>query len=92
VFGTKTTCTRASRYQTYMVRFMDETQGHGGTSPQEVNSWKKKLRFFQETLKEAKEYVSEPQRLMRERRETKIFGSYLAMVTSITNFEPFTFD
>jgi hypothetical protein len=48
-------------------------------------------RWFKETLKEAKEYVGEPQRLMRESRAPKRFGSYLAMVTSIADSEPTTF-
>jgi hypothetical protein len=43
-------------------------------------------------LKEAKENVGEPQRLMRERRAPERFGSYLAMVTNITDSEPTTFE
>jgi hypothetical protein len=68
-----------------------ETQGHDETTPIEVTSGKKKPRWFQETLKEAKEYVGEPQRLMRERRAPKRFGSHLAMVMNRSDFEP-TFD
>jgi hypothetical protein len=43
------------------------------------------------TLKESKDLVGEPQSLMRESRAPESFGSYLAMVTSITDFEPTTF-
>jgi len=42
-------------------------------------------------LKEAKEYVGKPKKLMRESKAPKRFGSYLAMVTSITDYEPATF-
>ena len=83
VSSTDTTSARASRSQTSMVRSMDETEEHEGTSPQEVNLRNRKLRWFQETLKEAKEHVGEPQSLMRERRAPQRFGSYLAMVTNI---------
>jgi hypothetical protein len=44
------------------------------------------------TESRAKELVGEPHRLMRERKAPERFGSYLAMVTSITYFEPTTFE
>jgi hypothetical protein len=66
-------------------------RGHEETTPPEITSGKRKLRWFQETLKEAKEYVGEPQRLMRESRAPERFGSHLAMVTSISESEA-TFD
>jgi hypothetical protein len=56
VYGTQTKSARASGSQTSMVRSMDETEGHEGIAPQEVTSGKKKPRWFQKTLKEAKEY------------------------------------
>jgi hypothetical protein len=43
-------------------------------------------------LKEAKEYVGDPLRLMRESRAPERFGLYLAMVTSITDSKPTTFE
>ena len=52
------------------------------TSPL-VTSGKRKLRWFQETLKEAKENVGEPKRLFRDSRAPERIVSYLAMVTSI---------
>ena len=42
-------------------------------------------------MKEEKEYVGEPQRLMRESRAPERFGSHLAMVTSRSDSEA-TFD
>jgi hypothetical protein len=78
----------ASGSQTTLQRFVHETQGHEETTPREVTSGKKKPRWFQETLKEAKEYVGEPQRLMRESRVPESFGSHLAMVTSRSVSEP----
>jgi hypothetical protein len=56
-----------------------------------VTSRKRKPRWFQKTLKEDKENVGEPKRLLRESRAPKRLGSYLAMVTSITNSETTTF-
>jgi hypothetical protein len=38
----------------------------------------RKLRWFQDTLKEAKEYVGEPKRLVRESRALERFGSHLS--------------
>jgi hypothetical protein len=72
--------------QTTLQRFVHETQGHEKTTPPEVTSGKKKPRWFQETLKEAKEYVGEPQRLMRESRVPK--SSHLAIVMSSSESEP----
>jgi hypothetical protein len=63
---------RASGSHTTMLRSMDETKGHEETTPHEVTSGNMKLRWFQETLKEAKEYVGEPQRLMRESRALEV--------------------
>jgi hypothetical protein len=81
----------ASGSQTTDQRSVHETQRHEETTPPEVTSGKRKPRWFQETLKEAKEYVGEPQRLMRESRALERFGSHLAMVTSISESEA-TFD
>jgi hypothetical protein len=92
VSGTQTTGACSSGYYTYMVRYMNEIEAHEGISPQKVTSWKKKPRWFQETLKEDKNYVGEPQKLMRERRAPKRFSSYLAMVTSIKNSDPTNFE
>jgi hypothetical protein len=92
VSGTQTTGAHASGSQTSMVRSMDEIEGHEGTAPQEVTSRKRKPRWFQETLKEAKELVGETQSLMRETRALEKFRLHLAMVSSITDSEPTTFE
>jgi hypothetical protein len=70
---------------------MDEAKENEDISPPEVTSGKKKSIWFQETLKEAKEQVGEPKRLMRESRALERFGSYLAMVNGITYFNPTNF-
>jgi hypothetical protein len=77
--------------QTIDQRSVHEIQRHEETTPPEVTSRKWKPRWFQETLKEAKEYVGEPQRLMRESRAPERFRSHLAMVTSRSNSDT-TFD
>jgi hypothetical protein len=74
----------ASGSQTTLQRSVDETQRHEETTQPEVTSGKRKPRWFQETLKEPKEYVGEPQRLIRESRAPERFGSHLAMETSIS--------
>jgi hypothetical protein len=74
-----------------VLRYVDETVGRGGATSPLVTLGKKKPRWFQETLKEAKEYLGEPNRLMRESRAPERLRSYLAMVTSITDAEPTTF-
>jgi hypothetical protein len=51
-------------------------------------SGKRKPRWFQETLKESKENIGEPKRNFRERKAPVRLGSYLAMVTSISDTEP----
>jgi hypothetical protein len=52
---------------------------------------KRRPRWFQETLKEAKENVGEPKSQVRESRPPVRFGAYLALVTSIRDTEPQTF-
>jgi hypothetical protein len=52
---------------------------------------KRKPRWFQETLKKSKENVGEPKKLFRETKAPKRLGSYLAMVTSVTDAKPMTF-
>ena len=54
-------------------------------------SRKRRPRWFQETLKKARENVWEPKSQIRESRPPVRFGAYLALVTSITDTEPQTF-
>jgi hypothetical protein len=72
VVGTQTTCAHASESQPLVVRSMDETKENKGASPREVTLGKRKPRWFQETLKESKELIGEPQRLMRERKPPEV--------------------
>jgi hypothetical protein len=60
------------------------------TSPL-TTSGKRRPRWFQETLKEARENVGEPKSQIRESRPPVRFGAYLALVTSIRDTEPQTF-
>jgi hypothetical protein len=76
---------RASGSQPSTMRSMNETEGHEDTAPPKVT------KGHEETMKEAKEQVGEPNRLMRESRALERFGFYLPMVTSITDSEPMKF-
>jgi hypothetical protein len=60
------------------------------TSPL-TTSGKRRPRWFQETLKEAKENVGEPKSQIRESRPPVRFGAYLALVTSIRDTKPHRF-
>jgi hypothetical protein len=73
------------------MRSEKETRGHIDLTSPLVTSGKRKPRWFQETLKEAKGNVGEPKGLFRESRAPDRFGSYLVMVTSITTTNPETF-
>jgi hypothetical protein len=80
-----------SRSQSVGMRSKAETRGRGDITSPLVTVGKRKSRWFQETLKEAKENVKEHRGLFRESRAPDRLGSYLAMVTSITDLEPETF-
>jgi hypothetical protein len=56
-----------------------------------TTSGKRRPRWFQETLKEARENVGEPKSQIRESRPPLRFGAYLALMTSIRDTEPQTF-
>jgi hypothetical protein len=73
------------------MRSETETHEHKDLTSPLVTTGKRKPRWFQDTLKEAKENVGEPGGLFRESRAPDRLGSYLAMVTSITDTEPETF-
>jgi hypothetical protein len=81
----------ASGSQSVGIRSEVETLGHGYVTSPLVTLGKRKPRWFQETLKEAKDNFEEPKRLFRERKAPKRLGSYLVMVTSIIDLEPTTF-
>jgi hypothetical protein len=73
------------------MRSETETRGRRDLTSPLVTLGKRKPRWFQETLKEARENVGEPRGLFRESRALERLGSYLAMVTSITDSELETF-
>jgi hypothetical protein len=81
----------ASGSQSVGIRYEAKTLGQGDITSPLVTSEKRKPRWFQQTLKEAKENVGEPKIHFRESRTPERLGCYLAMVTSITNAEPETF-
>jgi transposase InsO family protein len=56
-----------------------------------TTSGKRRPRWFQETLKEARENVGEPKSQVRESKPPVRLGEYLALVTSIRDTEPHTF-
>jgi hypothetical protein len=60
------------------------------TSPL-TTSGKRRPRWFQQTLKEARENVGEPKSQIRKSRPAIRLGAYLALVTSIKDIEPQTF-
>jgi hypothetical protein len=60
------------------------------TSPLTASA-KRRPRWFQETLKEARENVGEPKSQIKESKPPVILGAYLALVTSIRDIEPQTF-
>jgi hypothetical protein len=79
---------KTSGSQSVGIRSEAETPGHGDLTSPLITSGKRKPRWFQQTLKEAKENVGEPKRQFRENRAPERLGSYLAMVTSITDADP----
>jgi hypothetical protein len=89
--GVQTKGAEASGSQSVETRPEADTLGQGDLTSPLTTSGKRKPRWFQETLKEAKENVGEPKRQFRESKPPVRFGSYLAMVTSISDTEPQTF-
>jgi hypothetical protein len=71
--------------QSVGIKSKAETLGRRDITSPLVTLGKRKSRWFHETLKEVKENVGEPKRLLRESRAPEGLGSYLAMVTSITD-------
>jgi hypothetical protein len=67
------------------------TLGQRGLTSPLTTSGKRRPRWFQETLKEARENVGKPKSQIRESRPPVRLGAYLALVTSIRDTEPQTF-
>jgi hypothetical protein len=89
--GVQTEGKEASGSQSVETRPEVDTLGQGDLTSPLTTSRKRKPRWFQETLKEAKENIGEPKRQFRESKPPVRFGSYLAMVTSISDTKPQTF-
>jgi hypothetical protein len=89
--GVQTEGAETSGSQSVGMRSETKTRGHGDLTSSLVTLGKRKPRWFQETLKEAKENVGEPKGLFRESRAPDRLGSYLVMVTSITDTKLETF-
>jgi hypothetical protein len=81
----------ASGSQSVGIRSGEDTLGQEDITSPLTTLGKRKPRWFQETLKEAKENVGEPKRQFKERKSPERLGSYLDMVTSISDTEPQTF-
>jgi hypothetical protein len=67
------------------------TLGQRGLTSLLITSRQRRPRWFQETLKEARENVGEPKSQIRESMPPVRLGAYLALVTSIRDTEPQTF-
>jgi hypothetical protein len=89
--GVQSEGAEASGSQSIETRLEVDTLGQGDLTSPLTTSGKRRPRWFQETLKEAKENVGEPKRQFRESRPPVRLGSYLALVTSISDTEPQTF-
>ena len=68
-----------------------QTEGHEDIVPQEVTSGRRRPKWLQDTLKEAKD-ASEPERIMRKSKAPDKFCSYLAAVTDVSHSEPSSFE
>jgi hypothetical protein len=89
--GVQTEGAEASGSQSVETRLEADTLEQVDLTSPLTTSGKRKPRWFQETLKEAKENVGEPKRQFRESKPPVRFGSYLAMVTSISDTKSRTF-
>jgi hypothetical protein len=76
----------SSGSQSVGIRSEAETLGRGDLTSPLVTSGKRKSRWFQETLKEAKENVGEPTRQFRERRVLECCAHLT--IDNITIFSP----
>jgi hypothetical protein len=82
---------QTSRSQSVETSPVAVTLGHSDLTSPLTTSGKRRPRWFQETLKEAKENVGEPKSQIRESRPPVRLGAYLALVTIIRDTEPQTF-
>jgi hypothetical protein len=64
----------------------------GESPPQETTSERRKPKWIQDTLREAQGSVGNPRQAVRESKPLERFCSYIAMVSSIRESEPSTFE
>eukprot|EP01018_Ginkgo_biloba_P023326 Gb_30542 [translate_table: standard] len=91
VTGPQVTGSQTTGAQSSGTRSSDKDEQEE-SPPQEVTSRKRKPRWFLQTLKEAKEHVESPKRVVRESKAPERFCSYMALVSSISESEPSTFE
>jgi hypothetical protein len=89
--GVQSEGSEASGSQSVETSHEAVTLGQRDLTSSLTTSGKRRPRWFQETLKEARENVGEPKIQIRESRPPFIFGAYLALVMSIRDTEPQTF-
>jgi hypothetical protein len=82
---------QSSGYQSVETSPKAVTLAHRDLTSSLTTSRKRRPRWFQQTLKEARENVGEPKSQIRESRPPVRLGAYLALVTSIRDTEPHTF-
>jgi hypothetical protein len=64
----------------------------GESPPRDTTSERRKPKWLQDTLREAQGLVGNPRELVRESKPPERFCSYIAMVRSIRESEPSTFE
>jgi hypothetical protein len=64
----------------------------GESPPQDTTSERRKPKWLQDTLREAQGSVGNPRQAVRESKTPKRFCSYIAMVSSIRESDPSTFE
>jgi hypothetical protein len=81
----------ASGSQSVETSFEAVTLGQRDLTSPLTTLGKRRPRWFQEALKEARENVGEPKSQIKDSRPPVRFGAYLALVTSIIDTKPQTF-
>jgi hypothetical protein len=64
----------------------------GESPPQDTTSERRKPKWLQDILRDAQGSVGNPKQAVRESKPPERFCSYIAMVSSIREFEPSTFE
>jgi hypothetical protein len=72
--------------------FLGDGVEQGESPPQDTTSERRKPKWLQDTLREAQGSVGNPRQAVRESKPPERFCSYIAMVSSIRESEPSTFE